>query len=83
MLGQPSIASASLGISLKVGDVTVGLKKIFSADNCNLAGKKQQRRHQASGNYTDKKENVIFPISEEIQVGAVAKSYIRKGVLTY
>ncbi len=33
--------------------------------------------------YTDKKENLIFLIYEEIQSGAVAKSYIRKGFLIY
>jgi hypothetical protein len=33
--------------------------------------------------YTDKKENTIFPIYKEIQSGAVAKSYIRKGILIY
>jgi hypothetical protein len=36
-----------------------------------------RRRH------TDKKENQIFLIYEEIQSGAVAKSYIRKGFLIY
>jgi hypothetical protein len=29
--------------------------------------------------YTDKNENKIFPIYSEIQSGAVAKSYMRKG----
>jgi hypothetical protein len=33
--------------------------------------------------YTDKKENKIFLIYKEIQSGAVAKSYVRKGFLTY
>ena len=33
--------------------------------------------------YTDKKENQIFPIYKEIQSGAVAKSYMRKGFLIY
>ncbi len=32
---------------------------------------------------TDKKENPIFLICKEIQNGAVAKSYIRKGFLIY
>jgi hypothetical protein len=31
--------------------------------------------------YTDKKENKIFLIYKEIQMGAVAKSYLRKGFL--
>jgi hypothetical protein len=31
--------------------------------------------------YTDKKENQIFLIYKEIQGGAVAKSYMRKGFL--
>ncbi len=31
--------------------------------------------------YTDKKENKIFLIYEEIQNGAVAKSYMRKGFI--
>ncbi len=33
--------------------------------------------------YTDKKENQNFPIHKEIQSGAVAKSYMRKGFLIY
>ncbi len=33
--------------------------------------------------YTDKKENLIFLIYKEIQSGAVAKSYMRKGFLIY
>jgi hypothetical protein len=32
---------------------------------------------------TDKKENKIFLIYEEIQSGAVAKSYMRKGFQIY
>ncbi len=34
-------------------------------------------------NNTDKKENQIFFIYKEIQSGAVAKSYMRKGFLIY
>ncbi len=33
--------------------------------------------------YTDKKENEIFLIDKEIQMGSVAKSYMRKGFLIY
>jgi hypothetical protein len=33
--------------------------------------------------YTDKEENQIFLIYKLIQSGAVAKSYMRKGFLTY
>ncbi len=33
--------------------------------------------------YTDRKENQIFLIYKEIQSGAVAKSYMRKGFLIY
>jgi hypothetical protein len=33
--------------------------------------------------YTDKKENKIFLINKDIQNGAVAKSYMRKGFPTY
>jgi hypothetical protein len=32
---------------------------------------------------TDKKENKIFLIYKEIQIGAVAKSYMRRGFLIY
>jgi hypothetical protein len=32
---------------------------------------------------TDKKENKIFLIYREIQIGAVAKSYMRKGFIKY
>ncbi len=33
--------------------------------------------------YTDKKENQIFLIYKEIESGAVAKSYMKKGFLIY
>jgi hypothetical protein len=33
--------------------------------------------------YTDKKENKSFLIYKEIHMGAVAKSYMRKGFLMY
>jgi hypothetical protein len=33
--------------------------------------------------HTDKKENLIFLIYEEIQMGSVAKAYMRKGFLVY
>jgi hypothetical protein len=33
--------------------------------------------------YTDKKEKEIFLIYKEIQMGSVAKSYMRKGFLLY
>ncbi len=33
--------------------------------------------------YTDKKENKIFLICKEIQMGSGAKSYMRKGFQTY
>jgi hypothetical protein len=36
-----------------------------------------------SGKYTDKKEYQIFLIYEEIQNGAVAKSYMTNGLLIY
>jgi hypothetical protein len=35
------------------------------------------------GLFTDKKENKIFLIYEEIQNGAVAKSYMTNGLLIY
>ena len=37
----------------------------------------------AGDNYTEKKENKIFLKYKEIQSGAVAKSYMRKGFLIY
>jgi hypothetical protein len=44
---------------------------------------KPGRRHTTYIPYTDKKEKKIFLIYKEIQNGAVAKSYIRKGFLIY
>jgi hypothetical protein len=38
---------------------------------------------RATFNYTDKKENKIFLIYEEIQNGAVEKSYLTNGLLIY
>jgi hypothetical protein len=37
----------------------------------------------AARGYTDKKENEIFLIYKKIQMGAVSKSYMRKGFLNY
>jgi hypothetical protein len=39
--------------------------------------------HLICNSYTDKKENKIFLICREIQSGAVAKSYMRKGFLIH
>ncbi len=50
------------------------------------AGVRQPTGHvpgHAAQVYTDKKENQIFLIYREIQSGAVAKSYMRKGFLIY
>ncbi len=40
-------------------------------------------RFGSSLSHTDKKENLIFLIYKEIQNGAIAKSYMRKGFLIY
>ncbi len=40
-------------------------------------------RRKPFARYTDKKVNQIFLIYKEIQSGAVAKSYMRKGFLIY
>ncbi len=42
-----------------------------------------QRDSMIIPEYTDKKENQILLIYKEIQSGAVAKSYMRKGFLIY
>jgi hypothetical protein len=39
--------------------------------------------HYCIRRHTDKKENQIFLIYKEIQNGAVAKSYMTKGLLIY
>jgi hypothetical protein len=46
-------------------------------------GRWQLLQQSGQANYTDKKENKIFLIYKEIQSGAVAKSYMRKGFLIY
>jgi hypothetical protein len=33
--------------------------------------------------YTDKKENTIFPMYKESEMGPGAKSYVKKGFLIY
>ncbi len=40
-------------------------------------------RSNLAGEGTDKKEKTLFLIYKEIQSGAVAKSYMRKGFLIY
>jgi hypothetical protein len=42
-----------------------------------------QNRPDFCAEYTDKKDNKIFLIYKEIQSGAAAKSYMRKGFLIY
>jgi hypothetical protein len=42
-----------------------------------------QKISEERGACTDKKENQIFLIKKEIQSGAVAKSYMRKGFLIF
>jgi hypothetical protein len=42
-----------------------------------------QRSYWSGSQHTDKKENQIFLIYQEIPIGAVAKSYMRKGFLIY
>ncbi len=43
----------------------------------------QKRSTQVLEHYTDKKQNTIFLIYLEIQMGAVVKSYMRKSFLKY
>jgi hypothetical protein len=40
-------------------------------------------KQTVSGKYTDENENEIFLIYEEIDMGSVAKSYMRKGFVVY
>jgi hypothetical protein len=54
--------------------------------NCTVSIKKSLFAiyvQNVQGHYTDKKENEIFLIYKEIQMGSVAKSYMRKGFLIY
>jgi hypothetical protein len=41
------------------------------------------RISRSGSGYTDKKENEIFLIYKEIQMGSAPKSYMRKGFLIY
>jgi hypothetical protein len=43
----------------------------------------QLKIREGQGGHTDKKENKIFLINKEIQSGAVAKSYMKKGFLIH
>jgi hypothetical protein len=43
----------------------------------------QSSNRRICDEHTDKKENKIFLIYEEIQMGVIAKSYMRKGFLIY
>jgi hypothetical protein len=52
------------------------INKKKNCSNCNTI--KKFHPH-----YSDKKENEILYIYKEIQMGAVAKSYMRKGFLIY
>jgi hypothetical protein len=57
----------------KPGNHNWQLKKLALGGNVALLSEK----------YTDKKEKKIFLIYKEIQMGAVAKSYMRKSFLIY
>jgi hypothetical protein len=46
-------------------------------------GAMERTSEQGRNHYTDKKEKKIFHTYKEIKMGAVAKSYIRKGFLIY
>ncbi len=48
-----------------------------------MASLERQRRKIMYKPSTDKKENKIFLVYNEIQMGAAAKSYMRKGFLIY
>jgi hypothetical protein len=48
-----------------------------------LALEEPHSQQQSKNHHTDKKENLIFLIYNEIQSGAVAKSYMRKGFLIF
>jgi hypothetical protein len=50
---------------------------------CPCGGLSNQSNCWLSMFYTDKKENKIFLVNKEIQRGAVAKSYMTKGLLIY
>jgi hypothetical protein len=45
--------------------------------------RKKGKRASDERDYTDKKEKKIFLIYKEIQIGAVAKLYLRKGFIIY
>jgi hypothetical protein len=47
-----------------------------------VAGSKDPRWVEST-NYTDEKENKIFLICKEIQMGSVAMSYMTNGLLIY
>jgi hypothetical protein len=56
------------------------VKNILSnLDSSDKSGNNRPRE----GQYTDKKENKIFLLYMEIQMGSGAKSYMRKGFLIY
>jgi hypothetical protein len=52
----------------------------FGSGGCNVLA---VFSHFFFGSHTDEKENEIFLIYKEIQMGSVAKSYVRKGFLIY
>ncbi len=47
----------------------------------NTPAREEERKNE--GYYTDIKDNEIFLIYKEIQMGMVAKSYMRKGFLIF
>ncbi len=69
------------GDQLKGNDTTAALGTIVDvlAKDPDMEYLLQVKEHK----YTDKKEKKMFLIYKETQMGAVAKSYMRKGFLIY
>ncbi len=83
--GDRKIDNLFYSVGASRGAIARGLKLLFLRYFLETLGTRlgKKRYINDKGNHTDKKENEIFLIYKEIQMGSVAKSYIRKGFLIY
>ncbi len=76
-------ATTSFEVGLEIQSQNLAVLREKSANYWPSEHVALARGHSWSALHTDKKENKIFLIYKEIQIGSGAKSYIMKGFLIY
>jgi hypothetical protein len=79
----PQLATTSFEVGLEIHSQNVAVLREKSANYWPSEHVALARGQSWSALHTDKKENKIFLIYKEIQMGSSAKPYMRKGFLLY